>query len=121
VTNSVKRVSHAQTVSTERRRRTRAFLAKQSLGSHSGRHSAVKTSQCFAFMQRYVIGPVVLDFVLRVILARMMDVAFVVYVLRMHSHDAATDTASFGIPTHVIADLEHPSHDIYSATRPKNT
>ena len=75
------------------------------------RHSTAKAPQCFTFVQRYVIGFVTLDLVLRVILARMMDVTFVVHVLRMDSHDAATDPASFGIPTHMIANCECPGQD----------
>ncbi len=73
--------------------------------------SATKLSQRFPFVQRYVIGLVALDLVLRVILARMMDVTLVVQVFGVHSYDATADPAGFGIPTHVIADFEYLSHN----------
>jgi hypothetical protein len=63
-------------------------------------------------VQSDVIGLVAFDFVLRIILARVMDVAFVVHVARMHPDDTATDPASFRIPTYVIADFECPCHTV---------
>jgi hypothetical protein len=55
-------------------------------------------------MNRYVIGLVALDLVLRVILARVVDITLVVHVRRMYPHDAAAYVAGFRVPTHVIAD-----------------
>jgi hypothetical protein len=66
--------------------------------------------QGFTHMQSDMIGLVAFDLVLRIILARMMDVAFVVHVARMDPHDTAADPASFGIPTYVIADFEFLCH-----------
>jgi len=48
-----------------------------------------------ALMQGDVVGFVALDLVLRFILARMMNVTFVVYVLGMQLHDRAADPTSF--------------------------
>ena len=66
--------------------------------------------QCFTFVQSDVIGLVAFDLVLRIILARVVDIAFVVHVARMHPHDMAADPAGFGIPTYVIADFEDLCH-----------
>jgi hypothetical protein len=46
-------------------------------------------------MKRDVIRLIAFDLVLRIVLARMMDVAFVVHIARMHLHDMAADPASF--------------------------
>jgi hypothetical protein len=54
---------------------------------------------------------VALDFVLRIIRARVVDVAFVIHILGVHSHDATGHPAGLGIPTHVIADLERVCHN----------
>jgi hypothetical protein len=40
----------------------------------------------------------------RGILARVMEIFFVVHVRRMYPHDAAAYVAGFRVPTHVIAD-----------------
>jgi hypothetical protein len=53
-----------------------------------------------------VIGLIVFDLILRMAFARVMHVAFVVHLARMHPHDPTTDPASLGIPTHVIAGFE---------------
>ncbi len=83
----------------------------------------MKMSQCFPFMQRYVIGLVALDLVLRVILARMMDVTFVVHILRVYSYDMATDPPGLGIPTYVIANFEFDHNDLprQATAYPSNT
>jgi hypothetical protein len=50
----------------------------------------------------------------------MVDVALVVDILRMHFDDPPADAAGFGIPAHVIADLEpldHPAFLLSSALR----
>jgi hypothetical protein len=54
---------------------------------------------------------VALDFVLRVARAGVMDVAFIVHVLGVNSHDVTGDPADLGIPTHVITDFERICHD----------
>jgi hypothetical protein len=61
-------------------------------------------------MQRDVSGLIALDFVLRLLFARVMDVAFVVHVFDVHAHDFAADPASLRVPTYVIANFELLSH-----------
>jgi hypothetical protein len=70
----------------------------------------VKRAQGLALVQGYVIGFVAFDLILGIIIARMMDVAFVVYVTRVHPHNETTDPTGLGIPADVIADLECLSH-----------
>lgn len=53
-----------------------------------------------------VIGPVTLDFVLRLILARVAGVPLVLGIARMNFDDPAADLSGFGIPADVIADFE---------------
>jgi hypothetical protein len=62
----------------------------------------VKRAQGSALVQGDVIGFVAFDLVLRIIIARMMDIAFVVHVSCVHPHNETTDPTGFGIPTHVI-------------------
>jgi hypothetical protein len=69
-----------------------------------------KTPQHPAFVQGDVIGFVAFDFVLRLIFARMMDVAFVVHIFGVDPHDFAADAASFRTPTNVIAKFESLGH-----------
>ena len=71
----------------------------------------VKAPQRLTLVQSHVIGLITFDLVLRVVLARMMDITFVVHLARMHLHDTTTDPASFGIPTYVVADFEFPAHN----------
>src|SRR5262249_31227717 len=73
--------------------------------------SATTVPQRFALVQSDVIGLVALDLVLRIVRARMMDVALVAHVGRVDPYDTAADPASFGIPAYVIADLESLCHD----------
>ncbi len=73
---------------------------------------SVKEPQCFALVHGDMIGLIALDLVLRIILARVMDVAFVVQVRRMHPHDMATDPASFGVPGYMITDFECLRHEL---------
>ena len=56
-----------------------------------------------------------LDFVLWVILARVMGVAFVIHVFGVHSHNSAGDPAGFRIPTYVISNFEYPCHSGFRA------
>lgn len=67
-------------------------------------------AQCRGFVQCNMAGFVAFDLVLRLILAGMMDVAFVVHVARMGPDDAAADAAGFGVPGYVIACLEFLAH-----------
>ena len=53
---------------------------------------------------------VALDLILRIVRAGMVNVAFVVHVFSMHPHDTTVDPACFGIPAHVIAELETSCH-----------
>ena len=53
-----------------------------------------------------VIGPVTLDFVLRLILAGVARVPLVFGVACMNFDDPAADPSGFGIPSDVIADFE---------------
>lgn len=52
------------------------------------------------------------DFVLRLVLAGMVNVSFVVHILDMNLDDFSADISGFGIPAYVITDfkvLVHPS------------
>jgi hypothetical protein len=53
---------------------------------------------------------VALDLKLWIVRAGVMDVAFVIHVFGMHPHDPASDPARFGIPAHVVADLQTSCH-----------
>jgi hypothetical protein len=64
------------------------------------------------FMHGDVIGLVAFDLVLRIILARMMDVTLVAHVARMYSHDPTADSASLRVPTYVITDFESLRHKL---------
>lgn len=57
-----------------------------------------------------VIGLVALDLILRIILARVMDVSFVVRIFRVNLNDPATDAARLGVPANVIAHFEPDRH-----------
>jgi hypothetical protein len=50
------------------------------------------------------------DFVLRLLFARVMDVAFVVHVFDVHPHDFPPHPASFRVPTYMIADFKPLGH-----------
>lgn len=64
------------------------------------------------FMQGDVIGIVAFDLELRIILARMMDVALVAHVARMYPHDTTADSASLRVPTYMITDFECLRHKL---------
>ena len=57
-------------------------------------------------MHRNVIRLIASDLILRLILARVNDVALESDSRRDDLHNRAADTAGFGIPTHVISDFE---------------
>jgi hypothetical protein len=56
-------------------------------------------------MQGDMIRPVALDLILGVVRAGVMDVALVIDVLRMHSHDTTANAAGLGIPAYVVTDF----------------
>jgi hypothetical protein len=58
---------------------------------------------------------ITLDFVLRLILARVMGVALVIHVFGVHSHNSAGDPAGFRIPTYVISNFEYSCHGGFRA------
>jgi hypothetical protein len=70
----------------------------------------VEAPQRSAFVQGNMSSLFAFDFVLRLVFARVMDVAFVIHVFGVHVHDFAADPASFRIPTHPIANFEPLSH-----------
>jgi hypothetical protein len=83
--------------------------------SEQCRHqSSAKASQRTSFVQGNVLGLVALDFILGIVLTRVMDISFVVYVFGVHAYDSATDPTGFGFPTDVITDLECPRHGLSS-------
>jgi hypothetical protein len=53
-----------------------------------------------------VIGLVALDLVLRVFLARMVHVSFVIHVLRVHPDNSAAHSSGLRIPTHPVTPLQ---------------
>lgn len=57
-------------------------------------------------MHRNMIGFATLDFILRVVFARVMGVSFVIEVFRMNFDDLAADMASLRVPGYMIADFE---------------
>jgi hypothetical protein len=61
-------------------------------------------------MQGDVCCFIAFDFVLRLVFARVMDVAFVIHVLGMHAHDPPSHPASFRVSAHVIANFELLGH-----------
>lgn len=65
-----------------------------------------ETLQCGSLVQGDVVSLVALDFVLRVIRARVMDITFIVHVFFVHLHDPAADAASFRIPADMISNFE---------------
>jgi hypothetical protein len=74
--------------------------------------STFKAPQCFALVHGDMIGLIALDLVLRITLARMMDIALVVHVRRVHPYDMAADPASLGIPGNMILDFECLRHEL---------
>jgi hypothetical protein len=74
----------------------------------------VKKLQCSTLVQSDMIGFVALDFVLWIILARVVDVASVIQVLGVNTRDAAANPASLRVPAQVITDFECFSHSCHS-------
>src|SRR5579883_3329723 len=63
-----------------------------------------------AFVHRDVVGLVALDLILRIIVAGVTRMAFVVNIPGVHLDGPAADIAGFRVPDHVIADLEFLRH-----------
>src|SRR6185437_6925300 len=70
----------------------------------------VEASQYCSFVQGDMIGFIALDFILRLIRAGMVNVAFVGNVTAMHFDNCPTHPAGFRIPTYMIANLECLDH-----------
>src|SRR6188472_1660185 len=73
------------------------------------RHS-IKTSQYRGLVEGDVVGLVALDFVLRLGLARMVSVAFVVDVSSVDFDDFTAHPAGFRIPTDAVANCKRLDH-----------
>jgi hypothetical protein len=58
-----------------------------------------------------MIGLVALDLVLRIVAARVGNVALLVHVAGMHAHHPAANTTGFRIPADMISDLEALCHE----------
>src|SRR5689334_10276422 len=63
-----------------------------------------------ALVHRDVVGFVALDFILWLILARVVGVPFIVDVLGVHLDDRSADVPSLRVPDHVIADFKWSPH-----------
>jgi hypothetical protein len=72
---------------------------------------AFQVPQCAALMEGDMVGFIALDFILRLILARVVGIAFVVDVFGVHPHHSAADAASLGIPADMIANFEFSCHE----------
>jgi hypothetical protein len=57
-------------------------------------------------MQSNVIRFIALDFIVRLVLARMMDVSFIIYVFRVDLDDPSTDSSCLRVPCNVIANTK---------------
>src|SRR5262245_4557940 len=57
-----------------------------------------------------MVGFVAFDFVLGLILARVVDVSFVIHVLRMHLDDSPADPPGLRVPAYTIMQLESFFH-----------
>src|SRR5437016_14583846 len=69
------------------------------------------TSQRYTLMHGDVVGLVALDFILWLILARVVDVPFVLNICGVHLDDCPADMSGLRVPDHVITDLECSLHD----------
>ena len=74
-------------------------------------------AQSGSLMQRNVIGLIALDFVLRVVFARMVNIPLVVNVFCVDLHDPAANASSLGIPGYVGAYFEAFGHASACAAR----
>src|SRR5262245_3011511 len=72
--------------------------------------STAHESERSSLVQGDVLGLVALDLVLRVVLARMVDVSLPIHVFRIHLDDPAADASGLRVPAHMIAQLEPFRH-----------
>ena len=72
--------------------------------------SVVRFVQRRAFVHCDVVGLVALDFILRIFLAGVVRISFVVDIFYVHLDDLAADMSGLRIPCHVIADFESSRH-----------
>src|ERR1035437_1866534 len=72
--------------------------------------SVICLVQCNPFVHRQVVALVALYFILRLILARMMRIAFVSNVLCVRLDNSSRDIPSLRIPGNLIADFEFVCH-----------
>jgi hypothetical protein len=79
------------------------------------RLSAVQLFQRRAFVHRDVVGLVALEFVRRIILARMVRVPLVLNILCVHPDDGSADVPGLRVPGHVIADFACARHDGFAS------
>lgn len=71
-----------------------------------------------AFMSSDMIGFIILDFILGLILRRMVSVPLVVKISRMNRNDGSRHPASFGVPTDMVSNLELRTHGFLSLDPP---
>src|SRR5262249_51980900 len=97
-----------------------AELAGNANSSSSGRsfthgtRSPRSPGQAFqgaCLVHRHMLGLIALDFKLRILSSGTSCVTLVLYVAFMHLDDATGYMPCFGIPSHVIPNLERPGHD----------
>jgi hypothetical protein len=79
--------------------------------------SSANFCQCATFMRRDVIRLVTLDFVLRIVLARVVGMSFVVEVPCVYLADRSADMSDFRTPSHLITDFESLLHKITVASQ----
>jgi hypothetical protein len=72
--------------------------------------SIAKLGERGALMEGDMIRLAALDFVLWIVRARMMGVAFDLEIASIHAGDRAADAPRLGIPAHAIMDLEVLRH-----------
>jgi hypothetical protein len=66
--------------------------------------------QCLTFVHRNVLGPATPDFILWIVIARMVHVSLIYDVTCMHLDDRAADLTGLRVPGHPIADFESLRH-----------
>ena len=77
--------------------------------------ASVAKSEHRTLVEGNVLGLAALDLVLRRFGARMVRIAFVFEIARVDANDDAADASGFGIPAHMIADLELVFHEHFRA------
>jgi hypothetical protein len=72
--------------------------------------SVVRFLQGRAFVHCDVVGLVALDFILRVFLARVVGIPFIINISCVHFNDLAADLSGLRVPRHVIPDAKPSGH-----------